>query len=728
MKRLNEILAKSVDRGGTTLLAHSQHVAYAIEVFAKKYQFPFDENLAIKAAALHDLGKAHVHFQHKISGKTDYKSLMEKDEWNYIHRHELSSLGFLPVFPQTEWDALIEMIVGHHKSIENDKRMRGVLDLANEVDRFWIKNHLIDWEDWSPYGLQILEQFGIHTYPVSRKEAREALEYVLEYCECKGWGWSPLRGLLMSADHFASAFIEKTQNKLRNLFIVPDLSFYRNPKRKSNLYPLSNIETKNTKPHTIVVAPTGAGKTDFLLKRCNGRIFYTLPFQASINAMYERIKEDIQKENPNIDEKVRVLHSTSALLVKGNKETEILQHFGGASIKVLTPHQLAAIIFGTAGYESIMLDLQGTDIILDEIHTYSDVGRSMVLEIVRALLRLDCRIHIGTATMPSLLYKEVLKLLTGHGGVYEVKLPNEVLDEFDRHIVYKIENKKEVDRVLQLAFKQKEKVLVIFNTVQKAQKEYKRLTQLFSDIPSMLIHSRFRRSDRVKLEKRLKSEFNGDGSSKFGNGLMPCLVISTQVVEVSLDISFDRMITEVAPLDALIQRFGRINRKRSNDTIGKYKPVHVVKLKGNALPYQVETLKASFDQLPDGEVLKERSLQGKIDLVYPKLDSKKIDVHLIYHNGKYRIKELCNKPNAVIVEALEIESATCILESDREKYMNARWDERVPMEIPVNFKTISRYKNQYEQLEKGAYPFVIPQAEEEHQKYGLELTEPENIW
>lgn len=74
--------------------------------------------------------------------------------------------------------------------------------------------------------------------------------------------------------------------------------------------------------------------------------------------MYERIKEDIKNENSNIEAKVRVLHSTSALLVKGNKEAESLQHFGGAAIKVLTPHQLAAIIFGTAGYESVMLDLK----------------------------------------------------------------------------------------------------------------------------------------------------------------------------------------------------------------------------------------------------------------------------------------------------------------------------------------------------------------------------------
>ena len=726
MKPLQDILAKSVDRGGTTLLEHTQHVAWAIEAFAEKYQFEFDKELAIKAAALHDLGKAHVHFQHKISGKADYKSMLEKEEWNYTHRHELSSLGFLPVFPKGEWNPLIDMVVAHHKSIENDKRLKGIIDLG-ETERSWIANHLIGWENWSLFGLEILERFGINARVISKNEAEEALKYALEYCEGKGRGWSPLRGLLMSADHFASAFINETQEKLKDLFAIPDLSFYLNPKRKSELYPLSLLETQNDKPHTIVVAPTGAGKTDFLLKRCKGRIFYTLPFQASINAMYERIKGDIQKENPNVDSKVRVLHSTSALLVKGNKEAETLQHFGGASIKVLTPHQLAAIVFGTAGYESIMLDLQGTDVILDEIHTYSDVGRSMVLEIVRTLIRLGCRIHIGTATMPSLLYREVLELLKKHGEVYEIKLPHHVLDKFDRHIVHKIECEEEVDNVLKKAFEHKEKVLVIFNTVKKAQAEYKRLTKLFHGIPSMLIHSRFRRGDRVKLENRLKSEFNGDGSAAHGNGLSPCLVVSTQVVEVSLDISFDRMVTQVAPLDALIQRFGRVNRKRSKDTIGKYKPVHVIQLDGNALPYQAETLKASYNQLPDGEVLKEQNLQTKIDAVYPKLDTKEIDVHLIYHDGRYRIKELCNKPNATIVDALEIESATCILECDRERYEQARWDERIPLEIPVNFKTISRYKDRYVQIEKGSYPFVIPQSEEEHQKYGLELIEPSNI-
>ena len=265
MKHINEILAKSKEYGGTTLLEHTQHVAWAIEVFVEKFKHDFDKNLAVKAAVLHDLGKAHIHFQHKISGNVSYNSLMESEKWNYAHRHELSSLGFLPIFPKEEWNTLIDMVVAHHKSIKCDKRKRGILDLE-ENDRFWLENHLIDWEEWSPYGLEILKYFGYEVRPIAKKEAEDVLEYVLDYCESKKWGWSPLRGLLMSADHFASAFIEKTPNKLKDLFAIPDLSFYKNPDRRSDLYPLSQISTDDERPHTIVVAPTGAGKTDFLFE------------------------------------------------------------------------------------------------------------------------------------------------------------------------------------------------------------------------------------------------------------------------------------------------------------------------------------------------------------------------------------------------------------------------------------------------------------------------------
>ncbi|NJO01690.1 MAG: DEAD/DEAH box helicase, partial [Bacteroidia bacterium] len=338
---------------------------------------------------------------------------------------------FLPLFPKEEWNTLIDLVIAHHKSIKDDPRERGIIDI-DQNERNWVDNHLFGWEEWHPYGLQILEAYHLPTRILSREEAEKALDYVLQYCEKKKMGWSPARGLLKSADHFASAFTHETSNKLKSVFEIPNLGFYFGDSRKSEIYPLSLIPTDDSRKHTLVVAPTGAGKTDFLLRRCRDRVFYTLPFQASINAMYERIKSTV----PNKD--IRLLHATSKVVVKNRLDEQILQPLVGSAVKVLTPHQLAAMVFGTSGFESVMLDVQGCDIILDEIHTYSEYSQAMVLEIVKTLLRLDCRMHIGTATMPSVLYNELLNILGGKDETYEVKLEDAVLDTFNRHQVYKL--------------------------------------------------------------------------------------------------------------------------------------------------------------------------------------------------------------------------------------------------------------------------------------------------
>lgn len=716
------VLAKSLNYGNITLLEHTQQVVSAIKVFAKAFELNVD--IAIKGAIIHDLGKAHPYFQNKIK-RINAKSLFEKNRFDYTHRHEISSLAFLPVFDKFDWNPIIDMVIGHHKSIKNDKGEKGILDLI-ENDRYMIEHHLEGFEEWQIIGNSIMNSFGIKVREISKEEASKSINYAIEYCKKKKAGWSKWRGLLMAADHFASAFMKQTDIKLQPLFKIPKLDFYFDEERISDLYPLSKTETSNDKKHTIVVAPTGAGKTDFLMKRCTGRIFYTLPFQASINAMWERIGNDLKHANPDLD--IRLQHATSKIVVKNNKEEQLLQGFVGSSIKVVTPHQMAGIIFGTSGFESVMLDLKNCDIILDEIHTYSDYSRAMVIEIVKALLKLDCRIHIGTATMPQVLYEELIGIMGGRENVYEVKLDSEVLNTFNRHIIFKHNSFEETLPIIKDAINKKEKILIIFNTVKKAQQAFKKFEIEFPEIDKMLIHSRYRRGDRVLLESKLKKEFNGDGSPEFGERYKPCLVVSTQVVEVSLDISFDRMITECAPIDSLIQRFGRINRKRNQHTIGKYKPVHVIKPNGNVLPYKITILEESFNQLPnDGQVLEENTLQDKINKVYPVIDMKEIDIHIIDNGGVFKLKELTNNNKSVLVEALDIESVSCILESDREEYLTANWEERIQLEIPINFRTIARFIKKYEQLEVGSYPFVIPCNIDNYRKYGLELTEPDNF-
>ncbi|CAK7024651.1 MAG: hypothetical protein PARBA_01034 [Parabacteroides sp.] len=716
-KSLDDILAKSKEHGGTTLSDHSQFVVWAVEVFAKYMHYPFDVSLARKGAALHDLGKAHPSSQKRLHEETDNSPVNSGNQ--FVHRHELSSLAFLPAFPESEWNILIEMVVAHHKPIKGDVKGGGILDLATK-DRNWIGNHLQDWEAWSVYGLEILHRLGYPCTSISKEEARRALLYAVDYCKRQTYDWSAWRGLLMAADHFSSAFSSNTSKELTRLFEKPDLSYYFDLRRENDLYPLSKIPADDKRMHTLAVASTGSGKTDFLLRRCKGRIFYTLPFQASINAMWERLKATI----PNKD--VRLLHATSRITVGDNVEERMLQPLAGSSVKVLTPHQLSSIIFGTTGFESMLLDIKGCDIILDEIHTYSDYSQAMVLEIVKVLLKFDCRIHIGTATMSTRLYKKLLELLGGKDKVYEVRLTGEQLDSYNRHRIYKMKDEHDIPEILSHAFKQREKVLVIYNTVLKAQQAYETFKAEYPDIPMMLIHARFKRGDRVRLERQLKTEFD---SEAYGCGKSPCLVVSTQVVEVSLDISFDRMITQCAPLDSLIQRFGRINRKQLPPALRTCKPIHVIAPDGNALPYKKDILQRSFDQLPDkGEVLQERNLQGMLDEVYKESDTKEIDIHLAYKDGLFSLMKLTSRSEAILLKALGIDTATCILASDRERYIQAGWEERIQMEIPVNWKFITRHASGYEQLDGiGSNPFVVPVSQEAYEIYGLRVVESSNL-
>jgi CRISPR-associated endonuclease/helicase Cas3 len=138
----------------------------------------------------------------------------------------------------------------------------------------------------------------------------------------------------------------------------------------------------------------------------------------------------------------------------------------------------------------------------------------------------------------------------------------------------------------------------------------------------------------------------------------------------------------------------------------------------------MDVLKPSFEQLPNhGKILKERNLQGKINTVYKTLNKREIDVHLIFKDNRFKLTELTNRKSAVFVDALEIESASCILSEDRDKYLLANWEDRVQIEIPINWKTISRYRTEYEQLSVGSNPFVVPQNPEEYKIYGLQFVE-----
>lgn len=693
----------------TPLFAHIAHVVIAIEKIAENTGF--DKHTARMGAILHDIGKTSPIFQERLM--PDYK---RKDS-DKTYRHEIASLFFLSLFDERMHPQLIEMIAAHHKSVENDPGLKGILDLEENVaDVFAIHNK--DWEIWSNVALEILNAFGIETRKISIQEAKDNYFNALDYIESKihAQGFSHWKGLLMAADHFASAMIEETENQAKRIFRKPELSFFE---RKHTLYPLSLIKANSEKKHTLVVACTGAGKTDFLFRRCKNRVFYTLPFQASINAMYKRVSNELKDTNPDLD--IRVLHSASSIVTQnGKSEERMLQGLIGSGIKVLTPHQIAGIVFGTRAFEATLLDLKGNDIILDEIHTYTEISRAIVVKIVEVLNRLECRLHIGTATMPTDLYNKILTIL-GKENVYEVSLPEQELDKFDRHTVNKLKDWNNANAIADVAIREEKKVLVVCNRVKSSQQRYRHFKDRYPDIPVLLLHSRFKRGDRNNKEKQLIGlDESGRATHEFNTSNKACIVVSTQVVEVSLDISFDLMITETAPLDALIQRFGRVNRKRTPETIGKYKPVYLIpppEDSKEALPYDIDILTATFNILPDGQVLHERELQQKIDKVFPEVNVIDIETHSIFKkDGNIVLDFLTHRPKSYLLELLEIDNVSCITNSDIEKYTQSGFEERMMMEIPARYWQMKNFPK----CEYGHRPYIVPDHSY-HEEAGFDI-------
>ncbi|MDD4736930.1 MAG: CRISPR-associated helicase Cas3' [Kiritimatiellae bacterium] len=648
-------------------------------------------------AILHDIGKTSPVFQERLKAKTKPTTPF---------RHEIASCFFISLFDEERRPSLIEMVIGHHKSIHLDVRKRGILDLFEQWDEDIIGLHLEKWDEWMPKALDILNVFDLHTRPITKQEATDNFYYVYEYCNsmCSKRGYSRWRGLLMASDHFASAITVDAATYRKTLFNKPNLSYFN---RQHSLYPLSLKASESERRHTMVVASTGAGKTDYLFRRCKGRVFYTLPFQASINAMYKRVKSDLKTTNPDLD--IRLLHASSKISVSGTtKEEQILQDHVGSAIKVLTPHQIAAIAFGTNGYEAMLMDIEGCDIILDEIHTYTDVTRAIVLKLIEVLSHLKCRIHVGTATMPTCLYTQILKLL-GPENVLQVRLSPEELQLFNRHIVHKLTSPEQEGTIIEDAIENRRKLLIVRNRVRSAQETYQQIKTKYPDVPCLLLHSRFKRGDRAEKEQTLLGlDENGEPTGEFNTSDQACIVVSTQVVEVSLDLNFDVLITDAAPLDALIQRFGRINRKRTASTIGKNKPVYVLpppESERDALPYNLDTVKRSHEVLPDGENFEETQAQCMIDQVFPQIDCMSIERHSVFkQDEKWNILPLTHNAKALLLDLLDIDSVSCICEADEEEFASASPDERAQMTIQTRYYIVKNMR----QCAVGIQPFVIP--------------------
>ncbi len=327
----------------------------------------------------------------------------------------------------------------------------------------------------------------------------------------------------------------------------------------------------------ILEAPMGMGKTEAALyaayqlmaSGCNTGLFFGLPTRLTSDRIHERVQCFIEKI------------CTDAIIPKLAHGTAWLREFKKGAEEMapgnswFSPRKRALLhpfVVGTID-QALMAVLRvkhhfvrtfalaGKVVILDEVHSYDGYTGTLLDELVHRLSELHCSVIILSATLTAerraAFFKRAIlsstsayPLITGESN-YRTSKPPETK-------IYSVSIQDLTGTgVAELAIsraRKKDCVLCIANTVSQAQDWYdKVLTEMHScEFEVGLLHSKFPGFRRAKIEEYWLNILGKNGKRPQG-----CILIATQVVEQSVDIDVDFLITELAPTDMLLQRMGR---------------------------------------------------------------------------------------------------------------------------------------------------------------------------
>ncbi|MCD8157623.1 MAG: CRISPR-associated helicase Cas3' [Clostridiales bacterium] len=367
-----------------------------------------------------------------------------------------------------------------------------------------------------------------------------------------------VKGLLNKCDYstsggykieYKSDFITKGLGNL--------LKRWQTKKPSENWNDLQRFCRANSDKNIIAVAQTGMGKTEAGLHWIgDNKGFFILPLKTAINAMYNRFKNDIAEEKT--EERVSLLYgdSLSYYINENNKnkaELDVEEYNKRGKnltlpLTVSTPDQIFNFVFKYNGYELKLATLSYSKVVIDEIQMYSPDTLAYLISGLERIHDMGGKITVVTATLTPFI-RDKLKFLDAEYG--------EFTDESIRHNITVLEKKLNADDIIKRYNEggDSNKILVVCNTVKKAQWLYDELSEIIDNKDNLhIFHAKFDKNDRRVLENEIidfgKTEHIDKG-----------IWISTSVVEASLDIDFDCLFTELYELTSLFQRMGRCNRR-----------------------------------------------------------------------------------------------------------------------------------------------------------------------
>lgn len=556
-----QLLAKSETKKtqAETIFEHTKQLLSRLHHFQAIYPNALrdsDWELLRLAATYHDLGKANTKFQNKLRSQEDRTEDLQPDMAEVPHNY--LSCAFVPIksllrqYSREQVMILLSAIYYHHERPEQETYNMN-RDLLADLTRYvaYLK------ED---FDIREEVKFDYGTFITRRnlQETENLYHFVL------------IKGLLNKLDYAASGHyeVEVEQDQLAS-----KMGQYF--KRKN--YPLNDLQQyllERQDDNHVVVASTGIGKTEAALFWLgNDKGIFTLPLKVSINAIYERLIHEI-----NCDpKKTGLLHSDMhAQYAKqaGDQDIDLvaMQHSQRLSLPltVTTLDQIIDFIGLYPGFEMKLATFSYSKIIIDEIQMYSPKLAAFIVLGLKYMTDMGGKFLIMTATLPPIFVDALHNLeipFTQNTEPFIKK--NKDGQVMLRHYMAMVEDELTIEHMI--AHNLERKVLIIVNTVSKAQQLFEEFKERGIDVS--LLHSRFIASHRQEKEQAIL-KMGKKETQEVG------IWITTQLVEASVDIDFDILFTELSEATSLFQRMGRVYRNR--DYTEQVPNVYV--FTGNPLP------------------------------------------------------------------------------------------------------------------------------------------------
>jgi len=354
----------------------------------------------------------------------------------------------------------------------------------------------------------------------------------------------------------------------------------------------------------VVEAPMGEGKTEAALTiaeaarasvGCSG-LFIGLPTKATANQMFARVNRYLQHVRRDETPQLVLAHAEASLVEDFRKLVRaVYDPESGGDVRagswflrskraLLASHAVGTVDQALMGVLRVrhgfvrLTGLAGKVVVLDEVHAYDTFTSTLLDRLVEWLAAMGSTVVLLSATLPSNRRSQLIDAwrkgcgntarTEGSTGPYPRltvcgRSAVEHRTFSPRSAPFEVAIDRESDDVPSLVTCMLERLRDggcggwICNTVGRAQTVMRSVRAAAPELPTLLIHARMLPEERQRREKDLVAWLGREGDRPHR-----CLVIGTQVLEQSLDIDFDWLRSDVAPMDLLLQRAGRLHRHR----------------------------------------------------------------------------------------------------------------------------------------------------------------------